>query len=49
MTCYPEPTLDEMLSDAVIQAVMDADAIDPDELRVMLRRVGAARRKSLPT
>jgi hypothetical protein len=37
---YPEPTLDEMLSDTVIKAMMDADAIDSDELKAMLRRVG---------
>jgi len=36
---YPEPTLDEMLSDSIIQAVMAADHVDPRTLRAALRQV----------
>jgi hypothetical protein len=36
---YREPTLDEMLSDSIVEAVMQADAVDPEELGVMLARV----------
>jgi hypothetical protein len=35
---HREPTLDEMLSDSIIRAVMAADGVDPQELAVMLRR-----------
>jgi hypothetical protein len=37
---HREPTLDEMLSDSVIRAVMAADGVDPQELAVMLRQIG---------
>ncbi|MPZ41151.1 MAG: hypothetical protein GEU95_24510 [Rhizobiales bacterium] len=36
---YPEPTLEEILSDSIVEAIMQADAVDPDELAVMLRTV----------
>ena len=36
---YREPTLGEILSDSIVEAVMRADAVDPDELGVMLGRV----------
>jgi carbamoylphosphate synthase small subunit len=35
-----EPTLKEMLSDSIIQAVMEADGVDPRELAAMLRQKG---------
>lgn len=35
-----EPTLEEMLSDSIIQAVMEADGVDPRELEAMLRQHG---------
>jgi hypothetical protein len=38
--CQPEPTLEEMLSDSIIQAVMEADGVDPRELEAMLREAG---------
>jgi len=38
--CHREPTLQEMFSDSVIQAVMEADGVDPQELEAMLRQVG---------
>ena len=37
---HREPTLQEMFLDSVIQAVMEADGVDPQELEVMLRQVG---------
>jgi hypothetical protein len=41
--CHREPTLEEMLSDSIIQAVMAADGVDPQELEAVLRQ---ARRNS---
>ena len=41
---YREPTLEEILSDSIVEAVMQADAVDPDELGVMLGRVARALR-----
>jgi hypothetical protein len=35
---HREPTLEEMLSDSIIQAVMAADGVDPRELEASLRR-----------
>ena len=40
---YREPTLDEMLSDAIIQAVMAADGVDPQTVRATLRQVDKTR------
>ena len=40
---YPEPTLDEILSDSIIQAVMAADHVDPRTVRATLRQVSNAR------
>jgi len=37
---YREPTLDEVLSDSIIGALMEADGIDPQELAATLREVG---------
>jgi hypothetical protein len=36
---YREPTLEEILSDSIVEAVMQADAVDPDELDAMLARI----------
>jgi hypothetical protein len=36
---YREPTLEDMLSDSVIRAVMRADGVDPQELRTTLQQV----------
>ena len=38
--CHREATLDEMLSDSIVRAVMEADGIDPQELVLMLRQIG---------
>ena len=34
-----EPTLNEMLSDSIVRAVMEVDGVNPHELETMLRRV----------
>ena len=34
-----EPTLDGMLSDSIVRAMMEADGVNPHELEVMLRQV----------
>jgi hypothetical protein len=34
---YREPTLDEILSDSIIRALMEDDGIDPQELAAALR------------
>jgi len=34
--CYDEPTLDDMLTDPLIAAVMRADGVDADQLRPAL-------------
>jgi hypothetical protein len=33
---FREPTLEEILSDPIVEAVMRADGVDPDELGAML-------------
>ncbi|MEA3026953.1 MAG: hypothetical protein QOF91_2238 [Alphaproteobacteria bacterium] len=43
ITCHDEPTLDEILSDPVIEAVMEADGVDPGEVETLVRRVRTAR------
>jgi hypothetical protein len=45
---YREPTLEEILSDSIVQAVMQADAVDPEELDAMLGRVAHALRAAAP-
>jgi hypothetical protein len=37
--CHREPTLNRILSDCIVRAVMEADGVNPHELEVMLRRV----------
>jgi hypothetical protein len=32
----PEPSIDELLADPLIRALMAADGVDPDELRALL-------------
>jgi hypothetical protein len=36
---HREPTLDEILSDSIVRAVMEVDGVNPHELETMLRRV----------
>jgi hypothetical protein len=37
---HREPTLEEILSDSVTRAVMEADGVDRQELEAMLRQAG---------
>jgi hypothetical protein len=37
---YGEATLEDILSDSIIKAVMAADGVDPRELAAMLMEVG---------
>ena len=45
--CRREPTITEILSDSIVQAVMEADRIDPEvleaQLRSMAREISALR------
>src|SRR5215469_796799 len=36
---HREPTLDEILSDSIVRAVMEVDGVNPHQLKAMLRRV----------
>ena len=36
--CHREPTLDEILSDSITKAVMEADRVDPQELAASLKQ-----------
>jgi hypothetical protein len=38
-----EPTLDDMLSDPTVHALMERDDVDPNDLRKFLEDVGNAR------
>ena len=35
--CRGEPTIAEILSDSIVQAVMEADGVDPKRLEALLR------------
>jgi len=35
-----EPTLQDILSDSIVKAVMKADGVDPHQLAAMLKEVG---------
>jgi len=37
---HREPTLDEIFSDSIVRAVMEADGIDPQQLAATLRQAG---------
>jgi hypothetical protein len=37
---HREPTLDEILSDSIVRAMMEADGIEPQELAAKLRQAG---------
>lgn len=45
---YREPTLNEILSDSIVEAVMRADAVDPDELGAMLGQIARTLRAAAP-
>ena len=38
-TCYDEPTLDDMLTDPLIETLMRADGVDAGELRPALDEI----------
>jgi len=38
-----EPSIDEMLDDPVVRALMVADRVDPDDLRALLRSIAHCR------
>jgi hypothetical protein len=38
-----EPTLEEILSDPITKAMMQADRVEPQELAAMVRRIACAR------
>jgi hypothetical protein len=40
---YREPTLEDIMSDSIVRAMMAADGVNPRELKIMLTRVGANR------
>jgi len=44
MTYWREPSLEDILSDPIVKAVIDADDVDTNELDAMLRRVAHKRR-----
>jgi hypothetical protein len=44
---YREPTLEEILSDSIVEAVMQADAVDPEELGAMLGKIARAARSCI--
>lgn len=44
MTYCREPSLEDILADPIIQAVIDADGVDANELGAMLRQVAHKRR-----
>jgi hypothetical protein len=46
--CDREPTLNEILSDSIVRAVMEADGVNPHELEVMLRRAAQRLRIARP-
>lgn len=45
---FREPTLQELLSDSIVEAVMKADAVDPAQLAAMLAGVARALRATPP-
>jgi hypothetical protein len=47
MNCHREPTLNGLLSDPLVRAVMEADGVNPLELEEMLQRV--AQRLRIPS
>src|SRR5215469_11806441 len=44
----PEPTLEDILSDSIIEAVMKADGVDPRQLAAMLKELGRRTRPPVP-
>ena len=42
--CHREPTLKDILSDSIIQVVMEADGVDPQKLEATLRQMAVGLR-----
>lgn len=40
-----EPTLDDLLNEPIIRQIMIADGHEPDEIRLLMRKVGDAGRR----
>jgi hypothetical protein len=38
-SCWDEPTIGEMLSDPIVQAMMDADGVEPEHLAAILGKI----------
>jgi hypothetical protein len=43
MTCWREPSLEDILSDPIVKAVIKADGVDTNELDAMLRQIAHKR------
>jgi hypothetical protein len=43
---HREPTLEEILSEPIVRAMMKADSVEPHDLTEMLRRVARRRREA---
>jgi hypothetical protein len=41
LQAFHEPTLSEILSDSIVEALMNADGVDPVALEAMLRQMAA--------
>ena len=46
MKCWREPSLEDILSDPITQAVISADGVNTGELDAMLRQVAQKRRSA---
>ena len=44
--CFAEPTLDDLLSEPIITALMKADGVDPAALKAAIREQTGLRRRS---
>ena len=40
---YREPSLEEMLADPIVRALMESDGVDPAEVRALLRSLPGSR------
>jgi hypothetical protein len=47
--CFSEPTLDEVLSDPLVQDVMASDGVDPAELHASLAEIAGDIRRRRPS
>ncbi len=43
MRDYREPSLEEMLADPIVHALMEADGVDPEEVEALLRSTAGCR------